>query len=100
MAALTKQATGVTADGLPVHSFKLLLVDLATLAGNTIVAVITRMTRGPYDRIDTGPAQAVRAAGGSVHPVRPRDVEVDCSSQIFASFRNRKLGPGADHSVW
>lgn len=40
-AAVTKQTTGLTADGLPVHSFRTLLADLATLARNTIVTAIT-----------------------------------------------------------
>jgi len=40
-AAVTKQTTGLTEDGLPVHSFQSLLVDLATLARNTIVTAIT-----------------------------------------------------------
>jgi hypothetical protein len=40
-AAVTKQTTGVTADGLPVHSFQSLLADLATLARNTIITAIT-----------------------------------------------------------
>jgi hypothetical protein len=40
-AAVSKQTTGVTADGLPVHSFQSLLADLATLARNTIVTAIT-----------------------------------------------------------
>src|SRR5437764_13760954 len=40
-AAVTKQATGLTEDGLPVHSFRSLLADLATLARNTIVTAIT-----------------------------------------------------------
>jgi hypothetical protein len=40
-AAVTKQTTGLTADGLPVHSFQSLLADLATLARNTIVTAIT-----------------------------------------------------------
>ena len=35
-AAITKQTTGVTPDGLPVHSFASLLADLATLARNTV----------------------------------------------------------------
>ena len=39
--AITKQTTGVTADGLPVHSFRSLLADLGTLARNTIVTAIT-----------------------------------------------------------
>jgi transposase len=39
-AAVTKQTTGVTPDGLPVHSFRTLLADLATLARNTIVTAI------------------------------------------------------------
>ena len=40
-AAVTKQTTGHTADGLPVHSFRSLLTDLATLARNTVVTAIT-----------------------------------------------------------
>jgi hypothetical protein len=40
-AAVTKQTTGLTADGLPVHSFRSLLADLATLARNTIITAIT-----------------------------------------------------------
>ncbi len=40
-AAVTKQTTGLTADGLPVHSFQSLLADLATLARNIIVTAIT-----------------------------------------------------------
>jgi len=35
-AALAKQTTGRTADGLPVHSFRTLLADLATLTRNTL----------------------------------------------------------------
>ncbi len=38
--AVKKQSTGVTPDGLPVHSFRTLLADLATLARNTIVTAI------------------------------------------------------------
>ena len=40
-AAVTKQTTGLTEDGLPVHSFRSLLADLATLARNTILTAIT-----------------------------------------------------------
>src|SRR5580693_1577567 len=39
-AAVTKQTTGRTEDGLPVHSFRTLLADLATLTRNTIVTAI------------------------------------------------------------
>jgi len=39
-AAIKKQTTGMTPDGLPVHSFCTLLADLATLARNTIVTAI------------------------------------------------------------
>ena len=35
-----QQATGRTADGVPVHSFRSLLADLATLALNTITTAI------------------------------------------------------------
>jgi transposase len=52
-AAVKKQTTGLTEDGLPVHSFQTLLADLATVARNTIITaiapgypltVITRLT--------------------------------------------------------
>ena len=39
-AAVTKQTTGHTADGLPVHSFHSLIADLATLARNTVATAI------------------------------------------------------------
>jgi transposase len=39
-AAVRKQTTGLTEDGLPVHSFQSLLADLATLARNTIITAI------------------------------------------------------------
>jgi transposase len=39
-AAIKKQTTGLTEDGLPVHSFQSLLADLATLARNTITTAI------------------------------------------------------------
>jgi len=35
-AAVTKQATGRTDDGLPVHSFHTLIADLATLTRNSV----------------------------------------------------------------
>ena len=38
--AVKKQTTGLTEDGLPVHSFQSLLDDLATLARNTITTAI------------------------------------------------------------
>ena len=39
-AAVKKQTTGLTEDGLPVHSFHTLLADLATVGRNTIVTAI------------------------------------------------------------
>jgi hypothetical protein len=39
--AVNKQTTGLTEDGLPVHSFRTLLADLATLARNTITTAIS-----------------------------------------------------------
>ena len=39
-AAVTKQTTGRTEDGLPVHSFRTLLADLATLTRNTLVTAV------------------------------------------------------------
>jgi hypothetical protein len=38
--AVTKQTTGQTEDGLPVHSFRTLLADLATVARNTMTTAI------------------------------------------------------------
>src|SRR5256884_97951 len=40
-AAVTKQTTGRTDDGLPAHSFRTLLNDLATLTRNTLVTAIS-----------------------------------------------------------
>jgi DDE family transposase len=39
--AVNKQTTGLTEDGLPVHSFRTLLADLATLVRNTITTAIS-----------------------------------------------------------
>jgi hypothetical protein len=39
-AAVTKQTTGRTEDGLPVHSFRSLIAHLATLARNTVTTAI------------------------------------------------------------
>ena len=39
-AAIKKQTTGLTPEGLPVHSFQTLLADLATLASNTIITAV------------------------------------------------------------
>ena len=38
--AVTKQTTGCTPDGLPVHSFHSLIADLATLARNTVTTAL------------------------------------------------------------
>ena len=38
--SVTKQTTGRTEDGLPVHSFRTLIDDLATLTRNTLVTAI------------------------------------------------------------
>jgi hypothetical protein len=40
-AAIRKQTTGLTPEGLPVHSFRTLLADLGTLARNTLITAIT-----------------------------------------------------------
>ena len=39
-AAVTKQTTGRTENGLPVHSFRTVLSDLAALTRNTLVTAI------------------------------------------------------------
>jgi hypothetical protein len=66
-AALEKRATRETPDGLPVHSFRTLLADLATLARNTIttavapdlpITVLTRPTevqRKAFELLDVAP---------------------------------------------
>jgi DDE family transposase len=41
LATVTKQTRGFTPDGQPVHSFRSLLADLATVARNTVVTAIT-----------------------------------------------------------
>jgi transposase len=46
-AAVKKQTTGLTEDGLPVHSFHSLLADLATLARNTSPPRSRRTIRSP-----------------------------------------------------
>lgn len=40
-AAVAKQTTGLTPEGLAVHSFQTLLADLATICRNTIVTAVT-----------------------------------------------------------
>ena len=44
-AAVTKQTTGLTKDGLPVQSFRTLLADVATLARNTLTTPSHRSIR-------------------------------------------------------
>ena len=63
-AAVKKQTTGMTPDGLPVHSFHTLLADLATMARNTIShrdQPALSADRG--DAADAGAAEGVRSAG-------------------------------------
>jgi hypothetical protein len=40
-AAVTRQTAGQIENGLPVHSFRSLLANLATLVRNTVVTTIT-----------------------------------------------------------
>ena len=44
-AAIAKQTTGRTADGAPVHSFRTLLGDLATIARNTVFTALAPQHR-------------------------------------------------------
>ena len=60
-AAVTKQTTGLTPDGLPVHSFRSLLADLATLARNTVTA-ITELSDHRADQADINSAQGIRTS--------------------------------------
>jgi len=43
--AIAKQTTGRTADGTPVHSFRTLLADLATIARNTVFTALAPQHR-------------------------------------------------------
>ena len=57
-AAVNKQTTGRTEDGLPVHSFRSLLADLATLARNTIITAIAPLyPLTGADQADSHPAK-------------------------------------------
>jgi hypothetical protein len=59
-AAVQKHTTGLTPDGLPVHSFQSLLVDLATVARNTVTASITpNYPLCGVTRLNHHPAQGV-----------------------------------------
>lgn len=69
-AAIAKQTAGVTADGLPVHSFRSLLADLATLTRNEVVPALpscehvaitftrpTPIQQKAFDRLAIDPAR-------------------------------------------
>src|SRR6201993_5327351 len=59
-AAVTKQTTGRTEDGLPVHSFRTLLNDLATLTRNTLVTAIAPEQPFPWTARPTSTQQKAR----------------------------------------
>src|SRR5277367_3856345 len=62
-AAVKKQTTGVTPDGLPVHSFHTLLADLATMARNTIITAINPLYPLTVVTRPTGCSRRIRSAG-------------------------------------
>src|SRR4051795_4459372 len=68
-AAVQKQTTGLTPDGLPVHSFQSLLADLATVARNTITTgnhAQLSAHRRHHGRQSETPDRDRRPAAGSV----------------------------------
>ncbi|MCF3948168.1 hypothetical protein, partial [Acidiphilium iwatense] len=69
-AALRKQTTKQTDDGLPVHSFHSLIADLATLTRNTVTTAISP------------------SAVPSNHPARS---QIIVSDQWAVQFKRRKL---------
>ena len=77
-AAFSKQTTGLTADGLPVHSFRSLLADLATFARNTITTAITpnypltvrhQANRHPAQGVRNSSASVVASSAGLARPI-------------------------------
>ena len=70
-AAVTKQTTGLTEDGLPVHSFRTLLADLATLARNTIITAIA--PDHPLTVLTSRRPSSTRRSISSASPVPSRD---------------------------
>src|SRR5271163_2414761 len=69
-AAVTKQTTGRTEDGLPVHSFRTLLDDLATLTRNTLVTPIaSEQPFTPHRTADPRPTKGPRPPRPLPYPV-------------------------------
>src|SRR5712672_4818485 len=91
-AAVTKQTTGRTDDGLPVHSFRTLLDDLATLTRNTLVTAIAPSNPSPSPH--ARPPSNKRPATSSASPVpsrHPRQRIIIPLSQQLARSQRRKL---------
>jgi hypothetical protein len=90
-AAVSKQTTGLTEDGLPVHSFRSPLADLATLARNTMT---TAITPGCSPIVLTRPRPIQRKAfkllGIAVFPVAKRYFEG--LIRQFSYFRSSMMG--------
>ena len=94
-AAVTKQTTGRTEDGLPVHSFRTLLDDLATLTRNTLVTAIA--PEQPFTLIarPTPVQQRARNLLGSRVPSRhPHQRLIMTLNQWLACSQRRKLRLG------
>jgi hypothetical protein len=65
------QTTSLTEDGFPVHSFRSLLADLATLARNTITtAIIPAYPLIVLDQADAAPAEGFRSPRRRMYPVK------------------------------
>jgi hypothetical protein len=83
-AAVTRQTTGLTKDGFPVHSFRSLLADLATLARNTITTAITPA----YPLIVPDQADAAPAEGFRSHRRRMYPVQLGIGKGLFCSVKS------------
>ena len=70
-AAVTKQTTGRTEDGLPVHSFRTLLGDLATLTRNPSLPPSTPSIPLAHGPADTPPTEGLRPPRPLLYPVDP-----------------------------
>ena len=68
-AALAKQTTGRTDDGLPIHSFHTLLHDLATVTKNTVATALAPDSPFTITTRPTHPEKSLRPPGHNLYPV-------------------------------
>jgi hypothetical protein len=66
-----QQTTGQTEDGLPVHSFRTLLADLATLTRNTLVTAIDPERSFTLSARHGSPTEGARPPRPRPYPVSP-----------------------------